>query len=139
MLKKFVLLLSLFLVACGYSGPRVEIDGRVFEVDIADDTEERQQGLMFVEEMKDNKGMIFVYDKPRNLAFWMKNTLIPLDIIYIGENYRVVSIAKNAQPCENDPCKSYSSNVEAQYVLEINGGLSDEYGIEVGDKVDFLW
>lgn len=76
--------------------------------------------------------VLFPNEAPR--SFWMKNTLLPLDIIYIGGDRRIVKISQ-AAPCRADPCAGYPSLHPAQYVLEINGGLSEELGIRAGDRV----
>ncbi|MFC1750222.1 signal peptidase I [Pseudomonadota bacterium] len=105
-----------------------------FDVEVASTPEERKVGLMFREEMPEERGMLFIFESEMPLSFWMKNTLIPLDMIFIDKDYRVVNIQKDARPCEKDPCKTYSSEGNAKYVLEINSGLSNELGIEEGDK-----
>ncbi|MBD3328271.1 DUF192 domain-containing protein [Candidatus Peregrinibacteria bacterium] len=107
-----------------------------FIVEIADTIEKRQEGLMFREELDQNYGMWFVFDKEQELSFWMKNTLIPLDMIFVNDEFYVVDIVKNAQPCKSDPCSSYPADRPARYVLEINAGLSDLMGIEEGDEVE---
>lgn len=103
-----------------------------FRVAIADDEEERQRGLMFRSVLPEDEGMLFNFFEPRPLAFWMKNTLIPLDIIFIGADGRIINIAENTTPYSLDPIPS---SAPASAVLEIGGGLSDELGIEPGDKV----
>ncbi len=81
--------------------------------------------------------MLFVFSGEDKHAFWMKNTLISLDIIWIGENKEVVYIAKNIQPCKSIVCPSVSPDKPTKYVLEINGGKADEIGLKTGDKADF--
>jgi len=119
-------------------------DGGVvtFKVQVADTMPTRTKGLMFRQEMPEDEGMIFLFDDEHTLSFWMLNTLIPLDIIYIGKDWKVVSIQKNVPPCKSevsklrsDPCDTYPSKGNAQYVLEINGGLSDKLGIQEGATV----
>ena len=106
-----------------------------FEVEIVDSLETRTQGLMFREWMDKDRGMWFVFEESKVYPFWMKNTLIPLDMIWVGEDLKVVAIIENAVPCEADPCKHYNPGTEAIYVLEINGGLAYEYELRVGDIV----
>ena len=89
---------------------------------------------MFREKLNENDGMLFVFDDESYLAFWMKNTLIPLDIIFIDENYGIVDI-KNAVPCKEDPCALYKSLKPAKYVLEVNTNFTAKNKIKVGDKV----
>jgi len=103
-----------------------------FQVELADTDEERAQGLMFRGSMPADRGMIFVFDQAQPQAFWMRNTYIPLDIIYIGSDGRIVSIIKNAEPLNVTPLPSGAA---AQYVLEINGGTADRLGIAPGDRV----
>jgi len=107
----------------------------VFHVQVADTEATRTVGLMYREKMPATEGMVFLFDQPQSLTFWMKNTLIPLDMIFINKDWKVVTIQKSAQPCTSDPCVLYPSNANAQYVLEINAGLSDKLGIQQGAKV----
>lgn len=103
-------------------------------VQIADDNNERARGLMFVESLDENAGMLFVFEREGYLAFWMKNTLIPLDIIFIDEKLKIVDI-KNAVPCIQDPCALYKPKSPAKYVLEVNGNFTIKNGIRPGNKV----
>ena len=80
--------------------------------------------------------MLFVYDSEGNYPFWMKNTLISLDMIWINQNHEVVYIAENAESCK-EFCLEINPQKNAQYILEINGGLAKELGINVGDKAVF--
>ena len=105
---------------------------RRFTVQVADSEETREVGLMFVRRMPDDRGMVFKFPQAGQQAFWMRNTFIPLDIIYIGPDGRIVSIAKRAKPQDETPLPS---DLPANGVLEINGGLSDKLGIAVGDRV----
>ena len=109
-----------------------------FDVEIADNNEERSRGLMFQEELCRDCGMLFVYDEPVNSKFWMKNTLIPLDIIWMDESFVVQYIAE-AVPCVIEECELYgpSSEVKSNYVLEVNSGVVEEIGLEVGEKMRF--
>ena len=103
-----------------------------FEVELADTDAERSQGLMWRGSMPAGRGMIFSFPRPVPQAFWMKNTYIPLDIIYIGDDGRIVSIAKDTEPLSEAPIPSGGP---ARGVLEINAGLSDRLGIMPGDRV----
>jgi signal peptidase I len=105
-----------------------------FEVEIADDPEDRKLGLMYREYLPEEHGMLFIFEEEQPLSFWMKNTLIPLDMIFFNDGFEVLNIAGNVPPCESDPCLTYNSEGNARYVLEINGGLSDYLGIRKGDK-----
>jgi len=103
-----------------------------FQVEIAATRAEQQRGLMFRKSLAPDQGMLFTYAKPQPAAFWMKNTLIPLDIIYIAPNGRVLSIVRNAQPHNEMPMPSGGPVLG---VLEIAGGRAAQLGILPGDKV----
>jgi uncharacterized membrane protein (UPF0127 family) len=105
-----------------------------FNIEIADNEYETQRGLMDRKSMKDTDAMLFIFPDMQMRAFYMKNTLIPLDIIYLDNNNTIISIQENAEPLNED---SLPSGSPAQYVLEINGGLSKRLNIEVGDKMNF--
>lgn len=113
----------------------VIIKGKKIIIEIADSEEERSKGLMFRTSLKENAGMLFIFDQPSIQAFWMKNTLIPLDMIFIDENKRIADIA-TAQPCTLDPCPVYKSTRQVIYVLEVNAGFAERNNIDVGDKVE---
>jgi YVTN family beta-propeller protein len=103
-------------------------------VDVANDPEEQSRGLMFRKSMEWNNGMLFVYEDVKYLSFWMKNTYIPLDMIFIDKDLRIVDIKEDIQPClEEDICPSYPSKQPAKYVLEVNAGFVQQNGIRVGD------
>ena len=104
------------------------------DIEIADNSYERQTGLMYRESMEDDQGMLFIYDDEAPRAFYMKNTYIALDIIYFASDSTAVSFQKNAQPQDES---SLPSEEPAQFVLEVNAGLADDWNIEVGDKIDF--
>ena len=101
-----------------------------FTVAVADSPQERSRGLMFVEHMPTLEGMLFVYEKPQTVSFWMKNTLIPLDMIFVGPTGVVRSIHENAVPGD---LTAILGGDDILVVLEINGGLVDRLGIEEGD------
>ena len=110
-------------------------DGRTItlNVELATTPIQQQKGLMFREEMADDTGMIFIFDTPREIGFWMKNTLIPLDMIFIAPTSGIIhKIHRNAVPHD---LRSIPSNGITKAVLEINGGLSDKLGITEGSKV----
>ena len=103
-----------------------------FSVDVADNAEERAQGLMFVETMPIMKGMLFVYEQPQRASFWMQNTLIPLDMLFAGPDGVITHVHENAIPGDRT---SILGGDEVLFVLEINGGLSGRLGIQVGDTL----
>jgi len=104
-------------------------------VEIADEPAEHSEGLMNREKLDENSGMLFVFSEPRVLSFWMKNTLIPLDILYFDEEGEFVSV-QTMDPCEHDPCKTYPSARPAKYALEVNAGFVEKYGIDAGWKIE---
>ncbi|GAB1855786.1 hypothetical protein MHTCC0001_06200 [Flavobacteriaceae bacterium MHTCC 0001] len=105
-----------------------------FDIEIADTDFDIQTGLMYRNSMKSNRGMLFIFEDERERFFYMKNTKISLDIIYINSNKKIVSFQKNATPFDET---SLPSGKPAKYVLEINGGLVDELGLKVGDSINF--
>ncbi len=104
-------------------------------VEIANDSDEQSRGLMFRKSMEWNNGMFFVFDEDRKLSFWMKNTFIPLDMIFINNEFRIVDIKENAKPCLETPCPNYPSKEPAKYVLEVNAGFVQKNNIQIGDKI----
>ncbi len=117
---------------------RVCFQNHCFNVELAKTAEEKSRGLMFRKNLDSNKGMLFVFKKEGDYAFWMKNTLIPLDIIWINENKEAVFISQNTPPCpEESPCLYIIPNKNAKYVLEINGGAAEKIGLKIGDKMTF--
>jgi len=107
---------------------------KTLDIEIADDEYKTQTGLMYRQSMEENQGMLFIFPDAQVRSFYMKNTEIPLDIIYIDKNKKIVSFQKNARPYD---ATSLPSGVPAQYVLEINAGLSDRWNLQVGDRIDW--
>lgn len=107
-----------------------------FFVEIACTSIEIARGLMFRDELPADRGMLFVFKEEGIHSFWMKNTHVPLDIIWINENKEIVFISKNTPPC-GEECPSVVPDKSATYVLEVNGGATDAIGLEIGDKLSF--
>lgn len=105
----------------------------VFEVDVVDTPESRAQGLMFVTELADDAGMLFDFKEERPVSFWMMNTFIPLDMIFVGADGVVRTIHVNARPHDTT---SIPSQVPVRFVLEIPGGRSLEIGLQPGDRME---
>lgn len=103
-------------------------------VEFAETPYERETGLMHRESMENNQSMLFIFPGEYPRSFFMKNTLIPLDIIYFGADKKIVSFQKNAQPLNET---SLPSEIPAMYVLEVNAGLSDKWELQVGDTMNF--
>ncbi|HLK89205.1 MAG TPA: DUF192 domain-containing protein [Polyangia bacterium] len=106
----------------------------LFRVEVAVTPEEHARGLMYRSRLATDAGMIFVFEEPSVQRFWMKNTLIPLDMIFIGKNRKIVGIVEDAAP-ETETERLVGA--PSQYVLEIGGGLSAQLGIHAGETVDF--
>lgn len=104
------------------------------DIEIAESEYETQTGLMYRESMKDNQGMLFIFPDVAMHSFYMKNTQIALDIIYIDENLKIASFQKDAQPFNET---GLSSKVPVKYVLEINAGLSEKLELDIGDTISF--
>lgn len=130
------LFIALFCTACMAQGPHVKLKGETFSVEVADTPDKQQLGLMFRDSMPEDHGMLFIFPNERMRSFWMRNTRISLDIIYFDADYRVVSIAKGAKPCRTTRCPGYPSDGPAKYVLELNAGLADQLGLQVGDLME---
>lgn len=132
------LLCVLMLTACttcASSGPSVELGGQTFSVEIADTQQKQALGLMFRDSMAADHGMLFVFPAEAPRRFWMKNTRIPLDIMYFDKNLKMVSISANTPPCRTRQCPSYPSLAPAKYVLELNAGKASELGVGPGDRM----
>ena len=112
-------------------------DGSVFRVEVAANDELRAQGLMYRDRLREGYGMIFIFPRTDVYPFWMKNTLIPLDMIWIDESRRVVHVKHDVPPCKADPCPSYDPEVPGRYVLEVAGGKARQHGLKVGDVLTF--
>ena len=111
------------------------LDNHCFNIEIADTAEKQQRGLQLRETLERDAGMFFIFPNSQNRRFWMKDTLIPLDMIWIDTNMQIVDITHSAPPCKSDPCPTYSAQQPVQYVLEINAGSAREMGINIGDTL----
>jgi len=133
-----IIFAMIFLTNCKQISNQVLIDNGKnlikVNVEIADDNNERMHGLMFRENLDENSGMLFVFDDEDNQTFWMKNTWISLDIIFISKDLKIVDM-KYAIPCNENLCKLYESSKPAMYVLEVNGNFTIINNIKIGDKI----
>jgi uncharacterized membrane protein (UPF0127 family) len=138
-LMAFALLVTFALAACA-GGPRIAItapNGQVratVSVEIAADTNSREVGLMYRKSMDEDAGMIFVFGAPANQHFWMRNTLIPLDMIFADSAGKIIGIVANAAPLSD---ADDSVPGESLYVLEVNGGFCARHGVKPGDVLHF--
>lgn len=134
-----LLLLALLLSGCANArGPWVEIGGERFTVEIADDDAERARGLMFRDVLADGTGMLFIHDELAPQAYWMKNTRIPLDILYFDDARKLVAQQRSVPPCSaGNACPSYPSDQPARYVLELNAGEAERLKLQDGAELVF--
>jgi uncharacterized membrane protein (UPF0127 family) len=105
------------------------------QAEIVDTPETIERGLMFRKSLGPNEGMLFVFEKAGFYSFWMKNTLIPLDIIWVDQRWRVVSIAESVPPCRADPCPTYPPEGDASYVVEVAAGFARTHRVARGDQL----
>jgi uncharacterized membrane protein (UPF0127 family) len=105
------------------------------DLEIADNEYERQLGLMNRKSMEENQGMLFIFEFERMQSFWMRNTLIPLDILFINKDKKIVTIHKNTKTLS---AQSYPSTAPAIYVVELVGGFTDKHNIVIGDKIFWM-
>ncbi len=134
------LLLCMALVpvsGCASAGsPWVELAGERYQIEIADDDNERARGLMFRDAMADDSGMLFIHEQEQPLAYWMKNTHIALDILYFDAQLKLVSQQRDVPPCTlGDRCPPYPSDASARYVLELNAGQAAKIGLRDGAQL----
>lgn len=118
------------------SGARVTLpDGFVVQVELATNDETRAQGLMYRDALPEGTGMLFLFARDDEYPFWMKNTLIPLDMIWITSDHRIAAVTHDVPPCKADPCPSYPPNAISRYVLEVAAGQARKHGLKAGDPV----
>lgn len=110
-------------------------DGWSVKLSLAVTPEEQERGLMFVEDLPDNRGMIFLYETDDIRPFWMKNCKISMDFIWMSADGTVVDITRDVQPCPADPCPTYQAKAPSRFNLEVRGGLCAAHGLKPGDKV----
>jgi len=146
--KNFLLYFSLFLIIIvilitlitGSKCPKqsnVCFKDNCFNVELAQTSQRRAYGLMFKQSLDSDKGMLFIFHKEEEHSFWMKNMLIPLDIIWIDKDKKVVWVKENVQPCLEQECKSIKPDQKAKYVLELNAGTIDKINLKIGDELAF--
>ena len=120
------------------NGPRIILpDKSVIAVEVAPDDDTRAQGLMYRDHLADDRGMVFLFPQAGEYPFWMKNTLIPLDMIWIDAQHRIVHIAHDVPPCKADPCPSYPPHAMATSVLELAAGVAAKHHLADGSVLRF--
>lgn len=117
--------------------PQMCYENHCFELEIADTPEKRELWLMFRESLAENHGMLFVFDRSDFWSFWMRNTLIPLDIVRLDTGNRVVDFV-SAAPCEKMPCQNYFPRSEAIQAVELNSGTLEKLGIQIGQELKII-
>lgn len=121
-----------------YNGPIAVLpDGSQVRIEVAADDDTRAQGLMFRDRVPEGTGMLFVFPQSGDYPFWMKNTLVPLDMIWIDDQKRVVHVQHGVPPCKADPCPSYPPHAVAKYVLELGDGQAAKHRIVNGSTLTF--
>ena len=131
--------ICIFLTACSgkeftavFETPRGPLE---IDLELARTPEERQRGLMFRDRIGDLQGMLFCFEQDRKHAFWMKNTYLSLDIVFLSAEGEVVDVLERLPPCPMEPCPSYASGSAARYALEVKAGFVKQHGIRTGDHV----
>jgi len=143
---RLLILICFFTVAASAYGmepalaPMVPLtlpDGTSLQIETARTATEQTRGLMFRTAMPEDHGMLFEFKRPGLYRFWMKNTLIPLDMIWLDANKTIIHIEYQVPPCKMDPCPVYGPPEESLYVLEVNAGIARKRGIMVGSRLRF--
>lgn len=109
--------------------------GTVITLEVATNDETRQRGLMYRESIAPGHGMVFLFPADDVFSFWMRNTYIPLDMIWLDSQWKIVHIKSHVPPCQADPCPSYDPGVKARSVLELGGGEAQRLGLKTGDRL----
>ena len=136
MLLLFVL--SLLPAACAARGPWVELAGQRYSIEVAANDAERARGLMFRDALPAGHGMLFIHEREEPQAYWMKNTRIPLDILYFDNARKLVSQQRDVPPCSlGDACPPYPSDAPARFVLELNAGEAAKLQLNEGVELHF--
>ncbi|HKV97643.1 MAG TPA: DUF192 domain-containing protein [Gammaproteobacteria bacterium] len=133
-LLSVLLLQATYTVAATPATERLALAGHHFTVEIATTPPQWEHGLMFRTHMAANHGMLFIFPDVQTRYFWMKNTLIPLDIIFFDAHKRLINVSADTPPCKADPCSTYASTAPAQYVLELNAGMAAKLGLKSGNR-----
>ncbi len=145
---RILLACTLFLAACGTKPDSLDElqtqtvllpDGKQVRVELMTRPEDMMRGMMFRDSLAPDRGMLFVHTQPGNYQYWMYQCKIPLDIIWMDPNHRIVEISANTPPCKTkaSECPQYGGHFQAQYVLELAGGMAAKYGLGPGDRLRF--
>ncbi|HXN45700.1 MAG TPA: DUF192 domain-containing protein, partial [Bryobacteraceae bacterium] len=142
------LLLALTLAGCGpkrdpmedYGTRMVKLPGgQQVRAEVLINPQDLARGMMFRDSLAPDRGMLFLHQQPGEYPYWMYHCRIPLDILWMTSERRVVEISANTPPCKTEPnqCPTYGGHYRAQYVLELAGGMAAKYGIKQGDTLEF--
>ena len=146
MLRHLLALWSLIFFAFFFSScssPAKDLSGQIcfsdgcIQIEVAQTQEERMRGLQARRHLGKDRGMLFIFQESKKHSFWMKDTFIALDFVWINANKRIVTIMPNIVPCETEQCPVYTPSKKALYVLEVNAGATAELGLKVGDHAIF--
>jgi len=129
-----IFIAALFLSASNTATRQVCFSSACISAEVADTPERRAQGLMFRDSLPEDSGMLFIFETESLHPFWMKNTLIPLDMIWIDSELKIVHI-EYAVPCTASECETYGPGSPSKYIIEVNGGFTGEHGVGVGDVI----
>jgi uncharacterized protein len=145
--KWLLVLAPVLLASC--NKPRISVEfgtreitlprGQIVNAETMITTEQLRRGMMYRTSLAPDHGMLFVHPAPGNYPYWMYQTLIPLDIIWMDTDHRILQIVQNAPPCKTGPnqCTQYYCTKPAKYVLELAGGMSKKYGLQLDQKIDW--
>lgn len=133
-MRPLLLLLLIITPPCHAGDISLTLNGATFDVELAISQSEHNHGLMGRTALKKDQGMLFVYEQPELLSFWMKETLIPLDILFFNRDGELLELFADAPPCKKPPCKTYSNRQPAQYVLELPAGTAKRLELKRGDR-----
>ena len=146
LLRTLLMALALGATSCKTEQPadtgaagvvKMKLGRETFALEVADTPRKQQLGLMHRKSMPQDRGMLFVFPDEQERNFWMKNTLIPLDMIWMDADHRIVHIAHDVAPCKADPCPNYPPNAKASSVLELAAGVAAKHHLKDGDVLRF--
>ncbi|VAX35894.1 hypothetical protein MNBD_UNCLBAC01-1109 [hydrothermal vent metagenome] len=136
MIKNFLIIFLVFMsLSCL---PQTQVHNQIcfndtcIDIELAQTPEEHSRGLQGRKFLKNNEGMLFIFSDSQYRSFWMKDTFISLDILWLDEELRILHIEQNVQPCQSDPCPIYGPPYKAKYVLEINAAEAERLGFQLG-------
>lgn len=129
------LLVLYFAIKSQYPTKLISVGNAELKVQIATTSQQKERGLCCRDSLPENFGMLFVYEKPGDYHYWMKNTRIPLDIIWLNAQKKIVHIEQNVQPSSYP--QRYGANTPSQYVIETNAGYVKRHSVKIGDQLEF--